>query len=86
MTVTRPASPNNEKPTPVTHAVIQGVPRAVWMGFALIAGVLVGMAAGLLSAAGGIVIPLAVLAGGGACGSTILLALALVRYATEVHS
>lgn len=67
---------------PVTPAARPGVPRAVWIGFALIAGVLVGAAAGLLSAAGGVPVPLAVVAGGGAAGATIALAVLLVRYAT----
>lgn len=56
--------------------------RAMWIGFALIAAVLVGAAAGLLSAAGGIAIPLAIVAGGAAFGGTVPLVLTLVRYAT----
>ncbi|MFF5077547.1 hypothetical protein ACFY36_10880 [Actinoplanes sp. NPDC000266] len=66
-------------PTPPSPSV----PRAVWIGFALIAGVLVGAATGLLSYAGGVPMPLAVVAGGGACGATIALVLTLVRYATD---
>lgn len=42
-------------PTPTT-----GVPRATWIGFALITGVLVATATGLLSAAGGVKVPLAI--------------------------
>ncbi|GGN32985.1 hypothetical protein FHR83_001726 [Actinoplanes campanulatus] len=42
------------------------MPRAVWIGFALVSGVLVGVTAGLLSAG----------------GATIALVLAVVRYAT----
>ncbi|MFD1364990.1 hypothetical protein [Actinoplanes sichuanensis] len=61
------------------------VPRAVWIGFALVAGALAGATAGLLSAAGGVPVPLAILAGGGACGSTVALMLAVVRYATGDH-
>ncbi|SNY74099.1 hypothetical protein [Paractinoplanes atraurantiacus] len=59
------------------------VSRAVWIGFALIAGVLIGATTGLLSHAGGVPVPLAIVAGGGACGATIALVLTLVRYATD---
>ena len=86
MTVTSASSSNNEELASVAHTVTQGVPRAVWLGFALIAGVLVGVSAGLLSAAGGIAMPLAILAGGGACGGAILLTLTVIRYATEPRS
>ena len=54
-----------------------GNPRAMWIGFALVTGVLVGVTAGLLSAGGGIPIPLAIVAGGGA----VILFITLVRYA-----
>jgi hypothetical protein len=57
--------------------------RAVWIGFALIAGMLVGAAAGLLSWAGNVPVPLAIITGGGAAGATIALTLNLVRYATS---
>ncbi|GAA4606392.1 uncharacterized protein involved in exopolysaccharide biosynthesis [Actinoplanes octamycinicus] len=83
MTVTRGPDSNNDNSAARTHPAVPGVPRAVWIGFALITGLLVGVAAGVLSAAGGVAVPLAVLAGGGACGSAILLVLAIVRYATE---
>lgn len=56
--------------------------RAVWIGFALLTGVLIGATVGLLSWAGGIPIPLAIIAGGGATGATIALVLTVVRYAT----
>ncbi len=56
--------------------------RAVWIGFALLTGILVGAATGLLSYAGGVPAPLAVVAGGSACGGAIGLVLFLVRYAT----
>jgi len=59
-----------------------GTSRAVWIGFALIAGVLIGATAGLLSVAGGVPVPLAVIAGGSATGATIALFLTVVRYAT----
>jgi len=65
-------------PAPTTSST-----RAMWIGFALIAGVLVGIVAALLSVAGGVPLPLAILAGGGACGGTILLMLGIVRYATD---
>ncbi|OJF14470.1 hypothetical protein [Couchioplanes caeruleus] len=56
--------------------------RAVWIGFALLTGILVGAATGLLSHVGGVPAPLAVVAGGSACGGAICLVLYLVRYAT----
>jgi hypothetical protein len=82
MTLTRPPAPNNDEPASTTHAAIPVVPRAVWIGFALIVSLMVGVAAGLLSVAGGIPVPLAIIAAGGACGSALLLVLAVVRYAT----
>jgi hypothetical protein len=65
-----------------TPAPPTSVPRAVWIGFALIFGVLVAAAAGLLSAAGGVPVPLAVLAGGSAGAAAVGLFITLVRYAT----
>jgi hypothetical protein len=59
-----------------------GVPRAMWIGFALITGVLVAAAAGLLSAAGGVPVPVAILAGGSAGAAAVGLFITLVRYAT----
>lgn len=56
--------------------------RAMWTGFALITGVLVGAAAVALSLAGGVPAPLAILTGGAACGGAIAVFIALVRYAT----
>jgi hypothetical protein len=56
--------------------------RAMWLGFALITGVLVGATAGLLSVAGGVSVPLAVAFGGTAFGSATALFLTLVRFAT----
>lgn len=47
----------------MTTAPVPSTPRAVWIGFALVFGVLVGTAAGVLSAAGGVPVPLAVVAG-----------------------
>jgi hypothetical protein len=85
MAVTRPDTSNNEQSTPDTGTANR-LPRTVWIGFALIIGLLVGAVGGLLSAAGGVPVPLAILAGGGSCGSSIALMLALVRYATGEHS
>jgi hypothetical protein len=78
-----PHPPPAANPLPPAPPSGPTVPRAVWIGFALIAGVLVGAAAGLLSGAGGIPAPLAVVTGGGACGATIALVLTLIRYATD---
>ena len=58
------------------------VPRATWIGFALITGVFVAAAAGLLSAAGGVPVPLAILAGASAGAAAVGLFITLVRYAT----
>lgn len=57
--------------------------RAVWIAIALLAGALIGTAAALLSFAGGVPLPLAIVAGGAAVGGTVVLVLALVRYATD---
>jgi hypothetical protein len=59
--------------------------RAVWIALALLAALIVGAAAGLLSFIGGVAPPLAVLAGGGAFGATVILILTVLRYATEVN-
>ena len=82
MTVTRPVLSDNEVPAPVAP---QATSRTMWIGFALITGVFAGATAGLLSAAGGLPVPLAILAGGGACGSAVVLVLSVVRYATGDH-
>jgi hypothetical protein len=50
--------------------------------FAFTIGVMVGASAGLLSVADGMLIPLAIIAGGGAAGATIALVLTIVRHAT----
>lgn len=65
-----------------TPAPTTGGPRAMWIGFALITGALVGATAGLLSAAGGVPVPLAILAGGSAGAAAVGLFITLVRYAT----
>lgn len=54
--------------------------RGLWLAIAILAAVLVGAAAGLLSWAGGLNPPNAVLAGGGAFGGAVMLAVALLRF------
>ncbi|MFI5496077.1 hypothetical protein [Actinoplanes sp. NPDC051859] len=54
--------------------------RLVWAAIITIVAVLAGVATGLLSAAGGVPLPLAVIAGGGAFGGTTGLLLAVAHY------
>ena len=69
--------PNNQ---PQRHAA--RTPRSTWIGFALITGVLIGATTGLLTTAGGVAIPLAIVAGGGAMFTSIGMFITLVIYAT----
>ncbi len=55
--------------------------RSVSIAIILLTGALIGATTGLLSVAGGMPIPLAIIAGGGAAGATIALVLSIVRYA-----
>ncbi|MEU4383567.1 hypothetical protein [Micromonospora echinofusca] len=54
--------------------------RAIWTAIILLAATPVGSATGLLSAAGGMSVPLAIIAGGGAFGGTVALLLALAQF------
>lgn len=54
--------------------------RTVWAAIIMIVAVLIGATAGLLSAAAGMRVPLAVVAGGGAFGGTIGLLLSLATF------
>jgi heme A synthase len=60
--------------------------RAVWTAIILLTAVLVSVAAGLLSVAGGRPVPLAIITAGGSFGSTIVLLLALAQFLTGNHS
>jgi hypothetical protein len=67
---------NTSPPTPAP------TPRSIWIALILIAGVIIGAAAGLLSSASGASVPSAVLTGGGAFAGSVLLMLALLSFAT----
>lgn len=69
---------NRPSPTPPPS-------RSIWMALVLIGAVIVGASSGLLAYAGGNNVPMAVLAGGGAFGATVLLLLALLNYASGKH-
>ncbi len=58
--------------------------RGLWLTIAVLIGALVGVTAGLLAWAGGMNAPSAVLAGGGAFGGTVLLVLAVLRFAASM--
>ncbi|MGC9670987.1 hypothetical protein ACNTMW_31120 [Planosporangium sp. 12N6] len=60
-----------------------GTSRAVWAAIILLTALPIGAAAGLLSHAGGVPVPLAVVAGGGAFGGTAGLLLALAHFLTD---
>jgi hypothetical protein len=63
-----------------------GLLRAAWVALFLIFGIIVGTAAGALAFAGGLNVPGALLAGGGAFSATVLLSLALYKFATGEKS
>jgi hypothetical protein len=72
--------------TPAVHPVPPTgpprTPRAVWVCLVALAAVAVGSTTGLLSHAGGVSAPLAILAGGAAAGGAIQLGITVIRYAT----
>lgn len=65
------ARPPSQQPDP---------PRALWSAIILLAAVIVGAAGGLLSFAGGLPVPLAIVTGGGAFGGTVALLLTLANF------
>lgn len=86
----RPPAVTPTVPTaPTPSAQPAGLPdplRAVWTAIILLAAVLVGFAAGLLSVAGRVSLPLAIIAGGGTFGGTVALLLVLTRFLTGDHT
>jgi heme A synthase len=56
--------------------------RAIWAAIITLVAVLIGATTGLLSAAGGVPVPLAIIAGGGAFATTAGLLLAVVHFFT----
>jgi hypothetical protein len=74
-------------PTPSAQpARSLGSLRAVWTAIILLVGTLVGSAAGLLSVAGGMLAPLAIIAGSAAFGGTVALLLVLAQFLTGEHN
>jgi hypothetical protein len=69
------ACPTLKGPLSVTSSTL----RSVWLAIATLTAVIVGAAAGLLSWAGGLNPPNAILAGGGAFGGALLLILTLLH-------
>lgn len=57
--------------------------RALWLAITVLTAVLVGVAGGVLAWAGGMNPPTAILTGGSAFAGTVLLVLAMLRFATE---
>ncbi|MFI5837712.1 hypothetical protein ACIA5A_28945 [Micromonospora sp. NPDC051300] len=60
-----------------------GSTRPLWAALIVLTAVLVGAAAAMLSIAGGVPIPLAVIAGGGAFGGTVALLLAIAHFLAD---
>jgi hypothetical protein len=74
----RPADPPFWKvPVVLTDATVRGL----WLAITALSATLIGIAAGVLSWLGGLNPPTAILTGGGAFGGTVLLALAVLRFA-----
>ncbi|MFF0371276.1 MULTISPECIES: hypothetical protein [Micromonospora] len=60
-----------------------GNTRPLWTALIVLTAALVATAAGLLSVAGGVPVPLAIIAGGGAFGGTVALLLAVAHFLTS---
>ena len=83
MTPTASAASTPQVPTTAPQPAEQpGPPRALWSAIILLAAVIVGSAGGLLSFAGGLPVPLAIITGGGAFGGTAALLLTLASFLT----
>jgi hypothetical protein len=63
--------------------LINPVIRGLWLAVIVLTAVLTGSAGGLLAWAGGVNPPLAVLTGASVFSGTVLLALAMLRFATK---
>jgi hypothetical protein len=60
--------------------------RSLWLAITVLTAVLVGSAGGLLSWAGGMNPPAAILAGAGAFTGTVLLLLAMLHFASDARN
>jgi hypothetical protein len=71
--------------TPKSHRDRPASPhyRALWGAIALLTGVVIGVIAGWLTWAGGVTVPLAVVAGGTAFGATVCLFIMLIKYVID---
>lgn len=59
-----------------------GASRPIWVAIIVLTAVLIGTTTGLLSAAGGVPTPLALIAGGGAFGGATALLLSIAQFLT----